>query len=129
MCSKSLKEMNKNRIRSFNFDFHRIALTGTLLLYFGTRAYLFSSDEGSCYIFSARNNCCEFLASYGDTFQSAIKSSWKSIFNWVVNFFPLFCYILEYFMARIQFVGIRQCYSQKKDVHSFLLDVITEAIF
>ena len=38
-------------------------------LHFGTRAYLFSPDEGSCYIFSIRNNCCEFLASYGVIFQ------------------------------------------------------------
>ena len=33
----------------------------------GTCAYLFSPDEGSCYIFSTWNNCCEFLASYGVT--------------------------------------------------------------
>ena len=33
----------------------------TLLLYFGTRAYMFLPDEWSCSIFSTRNNCCEFL--------------------------------------------------------------------
>ena len=32
--------------------------------YFGTRAYLFSPDKGSCYIFSTRCNCCEFLTIY-----------------------------------------------------------------
>ena len=31
-------------------------------IYFGTRAYLFSPDERSCYVFSIWNNCCEFLA-------------------------------------------------------------------
>ena len=51
--------------------------TFTLQLHFGTRAYLFSLDEGSCYSFSARNNCCEFLASYGIIF--------KKIFNYNVR--------------------------------------------
>ena len=32
----------------------------TLLLYCGTRAYLFSPDKESRYIFSNRNYCCEF---------------------------------------------------------------------
>ena len=50
----------------------------TLLFYFGTRAYLFSPDEGSCYIFSTRNNCCEFLASYGVISQSVIQSFLKT---------------------------------------------------
>ena len=45
----------------------------TLLLYFGTRAYLFSSDEGSCYVFCTRNNCCVFLASYGVIILSVIQ--------------------------------------------------------
>ena len=45
-----------------------------MLLYFGTDAYLFSPDEGSCCVFSTRNNCCEFLAFYGVIFQSVIKS-------------------------------------------------------
>ena len=30
---------------------------------FGNHAYLLSLDEGLCYVFSTRNNCCEFLAS------------------------------------------------------------------
>ena len=30
---------------------------GTLLLHFGTRSYLFSPDERSCYVFSTQNNC------------------------------------------------------------------------
>ena len=29
----------------------------------GTRAHLSSPDEGSCYVFSIRNNCCQFLHS------------------------------------------------------------------
>ena len=53
-------------------------VTATLLLHFGTRAYLFSPDEGSCYVFSTRNNYCEFLAFYGVTFQSVIKSFLKT---------------------------------------------------
>ena len=28
----------------------------------GTCVYLFSPDEGSCYVFLTRNNCCEFHA-------------------------------------------------------------------
>ena len=31
------------------------------MLYFGTSAYLFSPDEGSGYIFLARNKCYEFF--------------------------------------------------------------------
>ena len=31
-------------------------------------------DEGSCYIFSARNNCCELFASYGVFMQSVTQS-------------------------------------------------------
>ena len=31
------------------------------------------AEESSCYVFSTRNNCCEFLASDGVIFQSAIK--------------------------------------------------------
>ena len=45
-----------------------------LLLYFGTRAYLFSLDEGLCYSFFTRNNGCEFLTSYGVIFQSDFQS-------------------------------------------------------
>ena len=50
----------------------------TLLLYFGIRAYMFSPDEVSCYIFSTQNNCCEFLASYGIIIQSIIQSLLKT---------------------------------------------------
>ena len=50
----------------------------TLLLHFGTRAYLFSPEEGSCYVFSTRNNCCEFLAFYGVISQSVIQSFLKT---------------------------------------------------
>ena len=52
--------------------------TGTVLLYFGTHAYLFSSDKGSCYVFSTRNNCCEFLASNGVIIQSVTQLFLKS---------------------------------------------------
>ena len=49
----------------------------TLLLHFGTLAYLFLPDEGSCYIFSTQNNCCEFLAFYGVLLQSDIQQRFK----------------------------------------------------
>ena len=45
---------------------------------FSIRASLFMPDEGSCYVFSTRNNCCEFLAFHGVTFQSVIKSFFKT---------------------------------------------------
>ena len=45
----------------------------TLLLHFDICAYLFSSEEGSCYVFSTRNNCCKFLACDAVIFQSVIK--------------------------------------------------------
>ena len=62
-----------------------------LLLHFGTRAYLISPEEGSCYVFSTQNICCEFLASDAVTFQSAIKPFFKtpvfgaSLTSWYVN--------------------------------------------
>ena len=49
----------------------------TLLLYFGTRAYLSSPEEGSCYMLSTRSNCCEFLASYGVIIQNVTQSFLK----------------------------------------------------
>ena len=49
----------------------------TLLLHFSTRAYLFSPDEGSCIVFSTRNNC-EVLAFYGVIFQSVINPFFKT---------------------------------------------------
>ena len=48
------------------------------MLLFGTRAYLFSPDEGSCYVFSTRNNCWKFLASYDVIFQSSFKLYFKT---------------------------------------------------
>ena len=54
-------------------------LVCTLLLYFGTCAYLFLPDEGSCYIFSTRNNCCEFLASSGVIIQSVTQSLYRVV--------------------------------------------------
>ena len=49
---------------------HPVAFGSTLLLYFGTHAYLFLSDKGPCYIF-----CCEFLAFDGVIVQSDHQSS------------------------------------------------------
>ena len=43
-----------------------------------THAYQFSPEEGSCNVFSMRNNCCESLAAYGVTIQSVIQSYLKS---------------------------------------------------
>ena len=45
----------------------------TIATYFGTRAYLASSDEGSCYVVSTRNNCYESLASYGVIIQNVFQ--------------------------------------------------------
>ena len=53
-------------------------LFSTLLIYFGTRVYLFLPDERPCYVFSTQNNCCELLASYGVIIQSAIQSYLKT---------------------------------------------------
>ena len=50
----------------------------TLLLHFGTRAYLFSLEEGLYYGFSTRHNCCEFLASYSVIIQRVIQSYLKT---------------------------------------------------
>ena len=58
----------------FENNIIRCKKPATLLLHFRTRAYLFSPDEESCYIFLTRNNCCEFLASYDVIF--------KVIFNY-----------------------------------------------
>ena len=66
----------KNVARPF-FRQKQVSTSGTLLLHFGTRAYLFRCEEGPCYVFSTRNNCCEFLASDGVIFQSVIKPFFK----------------------------------------------------
>ena len=58
----------------------------TLLSYFDNSAYLFSPDEGSCYILSTRNNCCEILAHYGVIIRSFIQSISKYCsFNNILN--------------------------------------------
>ena len=49
-------------------------------LYFGSRTYLFLPDEGYCYIFSTRNNCCKSLASCGVVIQSVIQSHVSTFF-------------------------------------------------
>ena len=56
----------------------RATYVGTLLLHFGTHAYLFLPEEGSCYVFSTRNNYSEFLASDGVIFKSVIKPFFKT---------------------------------------------------
>ena len=58
------------------FAWRRVVLR--LLLHFGTRAFLFLPDEGSCYIFSTRNNCCQFLAPYCVNIQSVTQSFLKT---------------------------------------------------
>ena len=47
-------------------------------------------DEGSCYVFLAENNCCEFLAFYGLFFQSVINHFSKQ------QFLVLHCCLLFY---------------------------------
>ena len=61
-------------VNNNNFLFYILSM---LLLHFGTRSYLFSPDEDSCSIFSPRNNCCEFLASYDVIIQCFINHTWK----------------------------------------------------
>ena len=53
--------VNTHEIQNITYEIYQQC---TLLLYFGTRAYLFSPDKGSWYVFPTGNNCCEFLASY-----------------------------------------------------------------
>ena len=78
-----------------------------LLLHFGTRAYLFLPDKGSCYIFSTQSNCCEFLASYSVILYSDIQPYFKTPvcgapFSYVnvysFFFFVLFC--ISYFIEQ-----------------------------
>ena len=59
----------------------------------GTCAYLFSPDEESCDIFSTRNNCCEFLASYGVIIQSVFQSHRENVVKILTVAFvkPIFC--------------------------------------
>ena len=64
-----------------------------LLLHFGTCAYLFSPEEGSCYVFSTQNNCCQFLASDGVIFQSVIKPLCNYLQN-ILFLFLIVSYIL-----------------------------------
>ena len=94
----------------------------TFLLLFGTRAYLFSPDEGSWYIFSTRNNCCEFFASYGVIIQSVAQSFLKT---------PVcgasLTYILVHFVMRKLFIPCIEL-PQKSGIHFFLLDSITRII-
>ena len=59
----------KKSIFNTEIPWHCIWLC-TLLLYFGTRAHLFSPDEGSWYIFLTLTNCCVSHASYGSIIQS-----------------------------------------------------------
>ena len=48
-----------------------------MLLFCGTRAYLFSPEKGSGYAFSTRNSCSKLLASDGVNFQGVHQSSYK----------------------------------------------------
>ena len=57
-----------------------------------TRAHLLSPEEGSCYILSTRNNCCESLASYDVIFQSDFQPYfsilvWGTAFSYIVCLF------------------------------------------
>ena len=70
-----------------------------VLLHFGTRAYLFSPEEGSWYVFSTRINCCEFLASDGVIFQNVTKTFFKVYFH----FYPIL--LLMYSVHFLSFVG------------------------
>ena len=87
-------------------------IVGMLLLLFSTHAYLLSPDEGLCYVFSTRNNCCEFLALYGDTFQSVIKS-----YNSIIS------------LALILLNFIAFEFSFKFIIHSFLISLVADDLF
>ena len=66
-----------------------------MLLHFGTRAYLFSPEEGLCYVFSTWNKCCEFFANDGVIIQSVIQSMCIYIYRYV-------------------FVDVDSCYAETK---------------
>ena len=79
-----------------------------LLLHFGIRAYLFSPDKGSCYVFLTRHNCCYFLASYGVFFQTFIKSFKNLVFNLNLVFHNLILQNLLDISAAKNFITARK---------------------
>ena len=79
--------MQEIRNNSFGSKIRSTTHSNALLLYFSTRAYLFSPEERSCYVFLTRNNCCEFLASYGVIIQSVIQSLLK--WSWFTEYYVL----------------------------------------
>ena len=83
----------------------------TLLLLSGTRAHLLSFEEGSCYILSNRNNCCESLASYGVIFQSDSQPPLKG--NSWLN-------ILKKYSMKILFLKLKLKNSKKSIKHLFM---------
>ena len=93
-----MQETSNNYFRSIKRCFIRRKRVSTsaekrcwaLLLYFDTRAYLFSLQEGSCYVFSTRNNWCEFLVSYDVIFQSHIQSVFTLWQNECANSYIIF---------------------------------------
>ena len=93
-CKKKKKSFSKGFIIVTGFSYN---VTVTLLLYFGTRAYLFSPNKGSCYVSSTRNNCCEFLASYGVTFHSFKKSYFSGYLLPLIHQASMWIPLLKYF--------------------------------
>ena len=89
----------------------RQAKTGKHELIFRTPAYMFSPDEGSCYVFSTPNNCCEFFASYGVTFHVLSNHSLKRRFwcSIVVYRFTFNHIIIRIFFVNfVRFQNIRR---------------------
>ena len=84
-----------------------------LLLLFGTRAYLLLPDKVSCYIFSAENNCCEFLASYGIIFKVVFYHTSKRQF--VAILFRIYVCVCRHFVfCKIKLYWRIKTHLQKK---------------
>ena len=60
-----------------NQNFSRTSFMRLNIFCTPSHAHLFLSDKGSYCVFLTRNNCCEFLASYGVIIQSVIQSFLK----------------------------------------------------
>ena len=73
--AKLQQRKKQNAVAKFKYVNNVLLVSSTLLLFFGPHGNLFLFDEVSYYIFSNRNNCCEFLTFYGVITQNIIQSS------------------------------------------------------
>ena len=100
-----------------------------LLLHFSTRAYLFSPDEESCYIFSTRNNCwCFYSKCYSlipkqllqvSVFDGFCLQSFHSILNASLCFFFIVSCLMFIFLSSREywFSIIQKCSYCKVSEH------------